>query len=107
MTKEDVSKALDLLETLLPHVTKKRRSDEMELAWYYAFSEQSYEQVKAAILEHARVSPYFPSVSELMKYISRPAEKARSGKPFNWSDYEYEDFGDYMEKLAPLLRRKQ
>lgn len=82
MDSNDVKKLWALLLELYPR-QKQPTTDKRLAAWTMALEPYSYEEAKAATLAHVRKSDYYPSVSEIVANLPKPANAS-------WMD-KYDD----------------
>lgn len=76
MTRQEVHRLFDLLGNL--YRGKCRSRDDVTVAiWAEVLKPWSYEQVRTAVVERARVNRYYPDPSEIAEFLPKTEEPAR------------------------------
>ena len=75
MDKSEVEKLFALLAELYPR-QRQPETDKRLYAWELALEPYKYEEIRAAALEHARKSQYFPSIAEITENLPKPDRNA-------------------------------
>lgn len=73
MDRQDVDKLFRLLSQYYPNA-KQLRSPDTKLAWALALEQYSYDDIRAAAVEHGAREKYFPDIADLTKRCSASKE---------------------------------
>lgn len=73
MDKKDVDKLFHLLSQYYPNA-KQLRNPDAKLAWALALERYSYDDIRAAAIEHGAQEKYFPDIADLTKCCSMSQE---------------------------------
>lgn len=75
MTRQEVHRLFDLLGNL--YQGNRRSRDDVTVAiWAEVLKPWSYEQVRTAVVERARVNRYYPDPSEIAEFLPKTEEPA-------------------------------
>ena len=100
MSREEIQKLFNLIETLYPSAKKNPRTPAVIEAWALVLEPWSYEAAKQAVIVRARENRFPPDASELVPYMPKPetpkAEEAPMPEP---SDIYLEKFYAKCEAL--------
>ena len=100
MSREEIQKLFNLIETLYPSAKKNPRTPAVIEAWALVLEPWSYEAAKQAVVVRARENRFPPDASELVPYLPKPetpkAEEAPMPEP---SDAYLEKFYAKCETL--------
>jgi len=80
MTKADVLKLFDMLNSLYPNSPHPEKDKNKVLAWTLAFESCSYEDVKQAVLANLKRSRFFPDPAELWEVMPKQEAQLEENK---------------------------
>lgn len=72
MSREEIQKLFNLIETLYPSSKKNPRTPAVIEAWALVLEPWSYEAAKQAVIVRARENRFPPDASELVPYLPKP-----------------------------------
>ena len=72
MSREEIQKLFNLIETLYPSAKKNPRTPAVIEAWALVLEPWSYEAAKQAVVVRARENRFPPDASELVPYLPKP-----------------------------------
>lgn len=100
MSREEIQKLFNLIETLYPSAKKNPRTPAVIEAWALVLEPWSYEAAKQAVIVRARENRFSPDASELIPYLPKPeTPKAEEGPMPEPSDAYLEKFYAKSEAL--------
>lgn len=74
MSREEIQKLFNLIETLYPSAKKNPRTPAVLEAWTMVLEPWSYEDAKQAVVVRARENRFPPDASELVPYLPKPEQ---------------------------------
>lgn len=93
MSREEIQKLFNLIETLYPSAKKNPRTPAVIEAWALVLEPWAYEDAKQAVILRARENRFPPDASELVPYLPKPeATKAKEAPMPEPSDAYLEKF---------------
>ena len=93
MSREEIQKLFNLIETLYPSAKKNPRTPAVIEAWALVLEPWSYEAAKQAVIVRARENRFPPDASELVPYLPKPETPKAEEAPMP------EPSGAYLEKF--------
>ena len=101
MEKNELGKLKKLLSTT--ELKKPNMSNEELYAWYLILEPYSYDDIRNAILELARTSPFSPHPGEIARMIQpERTEKPKQYSPAMSADEHYRYLADVYAKIAGI-----
>lgn len=74
MSREEIQKLFNLIETLYPSARKNPRTPAVLEAWTLVLEPWTYEDAKQAVIVRARENRFPPDASELVPYLPKPEQ---------------------------------
>ena len=99
MSREEIQKLFNLIETLYPSAKKNPRTPAVIEAWALVLEPWSYEAAKQAVVVRARENRFPPDASELVPYLPKPETPKVEAPMLEPSDIYLEKFYAKYEAL--------
>ena len=78
MSREEIQKLFNLIETLYPSAKKNPRTPAVIEAWALVLEPWSYKAAKQAVVVRARENRFPPDASELVPYLPKPEQPSEN-----------------------------